>query len=170
MKITGLVGAVATGCVLALPAVADDEQVFDTRFGRVEVVADPTHDFEFLLRVDGAVLHRFKDMTRVEPAIFDENGRVFLLVEAASGGIACPFRYVIVELAKARQPRVSTEFGTCAEVDRAVARDGRFVARMPAYLPHPELIEAKVRRRLERSTYVYSWAGGSLRESVTLAK
>jgi hypothetical protein len=76
----------------------------------------------------------------------------------------------VVELGKQRPPVASAEFGTCAEMGRAGADGAVFRLHMDDYIPHPELLDARERRRRERTTVTYTWRDGVLRERRTLRR
>lgn len=165
MRAFGLALLVAGG-----HAAADAGGVAMSGRERVEIVSAEGGEHRFVVRVDGVVAHRFTDVERVEPARFDDGDRGFVLVEAAAAGRACPYLYVIVELAKNRPARVSPEFGTCAEVDRAVVRPEGFFAWMPGYPARPEFAGSQVRRRAERAETRYVWSRGKLTKTAVAAK
>lgn len=158
---------------LAPAAMAEPQTLLATPYGGVEVSPEEGNEDVLQIRVAGQTVYRFEAMVRVELHEFasDEKNApsVFLVAEGASGGLACPFKYVVIELARQHAPRVSPQFGTCAEIDRATVRKDRLVMWMGIYLAHPELLSDKERRRAARNEMRYTWSKGRLTEAMVPA-
>ena len=146
---------------------AGEGMVMTTRAGRVEASIDGARPVRVLVSVDGRAVGQVDGVSRVgDIGIYDDDGgRIFALVEARADGAACQRRYLVVELFPGRVPRASPSFGTCAEVDRAVARRNGFVAWMAG---RPDGRDLTADRRRERFETRYVWSRGRL--TVTVAR
>lgn len=113
-----------------LPSPAGEAMTMPTRVGQVEALVVQGRSAHVQVRVDGRIVGHVEGASSVgDVAIYDDEGSTsFALVEARTDATGCPRRYLLVELRPGRPPRASPVFGTCDEVDRAVARRGRFVA------------------------------------------
>ena len=113
-----------------LSVLAGEAMAMPTRAGQVEASVEQTPPLRVVVRVDGRTIAYVEGANRVgDVAIYDDEGDTsFALIEARADGGGCLRRYLLVELRPERPPRASPAFGTCDEVDRAVARRGRFVA------------------------------------------
>jgi hypothetical protein len=143
---------------------------FETKRGTVAIETDPGEDFTFWATLDGERLVKLEgDRVTIAGRLGQEARDVFLL-EVASGGIACPMKYRLVDLRSRQKPVVSEELGSCAEWEDFAFEGSKVVIRMPAYVPHPDLLTEKEVRRLEKTTYLYSWASGKVGERTVVGK
>ena len=113
-----------------LPSPAGEVMIMPTRAGQVEASVEQARPVRVVVRVDGRTVGHVEGVSSVgDIGIYDDEGDTsFALIEVRADGSGCFRRYLLVELRPGRPSRASRAFGTCAEVDRAVARRGRFVA------------------------------------------
>lgn len=94
--------------------------------------------------------------------LLDGKTQDFVLIYASSGGVACPGMFRAVRV---KSPVVVSEtFGTCTDAYRARVEGDRLVVTMPAYVPHPDLLEKAEAARLARTQVVYTYVDGLLSE------
>jgi hypothetical protein len=133
----------------------------ESRFGRIELRAG-TEGFGRELLFRGKVIFECggdsAEIYRVPHGV----NRDHLIVAIHSGGIACPTRFVILDLERSGRHRRSPEFGSCSPVLTAWMRKDAVVAETPVYTPHPDLISAAELKRRNRTKVVYTWRRGKL--------
>ena len=71
-----------------------------------------------------------------------DDDRDYVIVRRASGGIACPYQFRVIEVGAKGFVRVSDEFGSCLDPKRTALYGNALVLDMPDYIPHPELLSA----------------------------
>jgi hypothetical protein len=157
---------------LAAGAAAQEGTRVATRYGVVAVDTVLASDSTPLWRL------RFQDCVLVEleydrldiEEIVPVGEHDDVLVRRSTGGIACPFQFLVLEVAPGGRTRLSPEFGSCLEPAR-VWRDGEaLVLEMPAYIPHPELLTRQERRRRRRTTEIYRVQAGVVTESASIER
>jgi hypothetical protein len=177
--IAGLGGTLILAFLLALHAMAGEEEDSDdtlkTRHGLLYVLKREAPDVggvwelklkgRVLVRSEGIELALWKcPLPPCPRALFaGDDGREYAIVEKVSGGIACPFKFLVLELQGGDKTRVSEEFGSCLEPSGTRLVGDALVLEMPAYIPHPDLLTPREVRRRERTTEVYTYRNGDVR-------
>jgi hypothetical protein len=148
---------------------AGEVMTMPTRAGQVEASVEQTRPARVVVRVDGRTVGHVEGVSGVgDIGIYDdEGGTSFALIEARAAGSSCFRRYLLVELRLGRAPRASPVFGTCDEVDRAVARRGRFVAWIGG---RPYVKGATAGRIDYRVETRYVWSQGRLTAAVAKSR
>lgn len=142
----------------------------ETRRGTLAIEADPDDEFAFWATLDGERLVKLEGDRATIVAHLGQGARDVALLETGSGGIACPYQYRFLDLRPHRVPVLSEEFGSCAAWEDAAFEGTRVVIRMPAYVPHPDLLTAAEVTRLEHTTLFYTWDKGAVRERSAIHK
>ena len=140
-----------------------------TRVGQVEASLEQGRSLRVVVRVDGRTVGHVEGVTHVgDIGIYDDDGGAsFALIEARTDAPGCERRYLLVELRPGRSPRVSPVFGTCAEVDRAVPRRGRFMA----WIGGRPYVKGAAAGRIDYSVETrYVWAQGRLTAAVVKSR
>lgn len=145
---------------LALSAIAYGQEPPGSRFAKVEIEDDD--QFNHRLRLDGKDALKYEGLSLAVYDVLRGRGVDYLIVQANTGGIGCPFRLFIVEVCKSGAFKVSEEFGSCGEPDAARLVKGRVVVETGVYVAHPDLLPKRELRRRERTKEVYTWYRGTL--------
>jgi hypothetical protein len=91
-----------------------------------------------------------------------DDDRDHVIVRRASGGIACPYQFRVIEARPGGRVRVSEEFGSCVDPTRTRLYGNALVLEMPRYIPHPELLSASEVRRGRQTTEIYTVRDGKV--------
>lgn len=91
-----------------------------------------------------------------------DDDRDYVIVRRASGGIACPYQFRVIEVGAKGFVRVSDEFGSCLDPKRTALYGNALVLDMPDYIPHPELLSAAEIRRRQQTTVIFTYRGGTV--------
>jgi hypothetical protein len=91
-----------------------------------------------------------------------DDDRDHVIIRRASGGIACPYQFRVIEARPAGHVRVSEEFGSCLDPKRTRLYGSALVLDMPSHIPHPELLSASEIRRRRQTTEIYTVRDGKV--------
>jgi hypothetical protein len=91
-----------------------------------------------------------------------DDDRDHVIVRRASGGIACPYRFRVIEARPGGRVRVSEEFGSCLDPRRTRLYGAALVLDMPSHIPHPELLTPGEIRRRRQTTEIYTVRDGKV--------
>ena len=91
-----------------------------------------------------------------------DDDRDHVIVRRASGGIACPYQFRVIEARPGGRVRVSEEFGSCLDPKRTRLYGSALVLEMPRHIPHPELLSASEVRRGRQTTEIYTVRDGKV--------
>lgn len=150
---------------LALSASAYGQHPPASRFGVIEIKDDD--QFSHRLLLNGKEIFQYEGLSIELFDVLKGRGLDYLIVKTNSGGIACPFQVVIIELYKSHEYKVCEEFGSCGEPSAARLINGRVIVETPMYPgAHPELLSKQEARRRERTKEVYTWYRGKLTKRV----
>ena len=133
-----------------------------TRFGSIEIKDDEADSQKHHLLLNAKEIFQYEGQSIEIVEVLAGRGKDYLIVAANSGGIACPTQFVIVEVYKSGQHKVTEEFGSCSDLTKARLINDRVVIEMPSYSAHPDLLSKKELRRRERTKEVYTWSNGKL--------
>jgi len=167
MRIPFLCALLVTASTAALADETENAESKSTRFGDLQIRSQPEafhHTLHFagkqILEYGGDVLKFFEK--------YEVGSADAVIVVAESGGIGCPYETIIVEIDASKAPRASEKFG-CLEIETTKVVGNKLIVEIPAYVPHPELLtEAEVEIR-ERTTEVFTWSAGELKQDARVA-
>src|SRR5262245_42617364 len=147
---------------LSLISVGADAQQpsHSSRFGKLDIRDDDTFNHRLLL--NKKEVFKYEGLSIVILEVLKGAGLDYIIVQVSSGGIACPFQVVIVEVYKSGKHTVSEEFGSCNEPGVLRVVNGRVIVETDTYVAHPELLPKRELRRRERTKEVYTWYEGKL--------
>jgi hypothetical protein len=91
-----------------------------------------------------------------------DDDRDHVIIRRASGGIACPYQFRVIEVRPGGRVRVSEEFGSCLDPKRTRLYGRALVLDMPSHIPHPELLSASEIRRRRQTTEIYTVRDGKV--------
>jgi hypothetical protein len=91
-----------------------------------------------------------------------DDDRDHVIVRRASGGIACPYQFRVIEARPGGRVRVSEEFGSCLDPKRTRLYGNALVLEMSSHVPHPELLSASEIRRRRQTTEIYTVRDGKV--------
>jgi hypothetical protein len=122
--------------------------------------ADPSR---WRITLDGKTLVE----TELEPlglweSFEGDDDRDHVIVRRASGGIACPYQFRVIEARSGGRVRVSEEFGSCLDPKRTRLYGTSLVLDMPSHIPHPELLPPGELRRRRQTTEIYTVRDGKV--------
>jgi hypothetical protein len=91
-----------------------------------------------------------------------DDDRDHVIFRRASGGIACPYQFRVIETRPGGRVLVSEEFGSCLDPKRTRLYGRALVLDMPAHIPHPELLSASELRQRRQTTEIYTVRDGKV--------
>lgn len=150
--------------VLFPSAAAQEQHV--SRFGVLDIKADEEDRLKHKLLFNGKEIFQYEAQSIEIAKILKGADRDYIIVATNSGGIACPVQFVIIEVSKSAQPKVSKDFGSCSETTTARLVNGRVIIETPSYAGHPELLSKNELRRRQRTKEVYTWYKGKLTKRI----
>jgi hypothetical protein len=146
-----------------LSAAAQEQHV--SRFGVIEI-KDDEDNLKHRLLLNGKEVFQYEGQSIDIANVLKGTDRDYIIVASNSGGIACPVQFVIIEVSKSAQPKVSKDFGSCSETTNARLVNDRVIIETPSYAAHPELLSKKELKRRQRTKEVYTWYKGTLTKRI----
>jgi hypothetical protein len=102
--------------------------------------------------------------------LFEGDGRDYVIFRRASGGIACPYQFRVVETGPKGLVILSEEFGSCLDPKRTRLYRDAMVLDMSAYIPHPDLLTPNEIRQRQQTTEIYTVRAGKVTRREELRK
>jgi hypothetical protein len=161
-----VLGLSLAAAAAAQPALEDDEaDRVDTRYGPLVLhkIDTPTQTNWRISHNDRTLVETDYDALSLDRVVKGRD-RDLVLVERATGGIACPYYYRVIEVISPTASIVSDEFGSCLQPRKARLYADALVIEMPAYTPHPELLTPQEIAERRVTTSVFTVRKGRITE------
>ena len=142
----------------------EEEDQLATRYGAVllEKVADD-HPPRWRVTFNGRTLAETEyDELGLWELFEGDDGHDYVVFRRASGGIACPYQFRVVEAGPNGQVTVSDEFGSCLDPKRTRLYGKALVLEMDMHTPHPDLLTPADVRKNRQTTEIYTVRGGKV--------
>jgi hypothetical protein len=91
-----------------------------------------------------------------------DDDRDHVIIRRASGGIACPYQFRVIQARPGGRVLLSEEFGSCLDPSRTRLYGQALVLDMPSHIPHPELLSATEVCRRRQTTEIYTVRDGKV--------
>ena len=154
----------------AVPWEEDDRLV--THYGPVVLEKATEEDPpRFRVTLNGRTLAETEDDALGLWELFEgDDGRDYVIFRRASGGIACPYQFRVVEVGPKGLVRLSEEFGSCLDPKRTRLYGDALVLDMSAYIPHPDLLTPQEVRQRQQLTEIYTVRDGKVTRRTEIRK
>jgi hypothetical protein len=170
LKLRVLASAPGLLALLVLPALAqpsiewsEDDRLATRQGALILEKADEANPSRWRITLNGETLIETElEQLGLWESFEGDDDRDHVIVRRASGGIACPYQFRVVEARPGGLVRVSEEFGSCLDPKRTRLYGNALVLEMPSHIPHPELLSASEIRRRRHTTEIYTVRDGKV--------
>ena len=147
----------------AAPAWEEEDRLV-THHGAVVLEKTPDENApRYRVTLNGRTLAETEDDALGLWELFEgDDGHDYVIFRRASGGIACPYQFRVVETGPNGLVLLSEEFGSCLDPKRTRLYRDAIVLDMSAYIPHPDLLTPNEVRQRQQTTEIYTVRAGKV--------